>query len=54
MLHSYEEFRNAVYSSLRDKVSERIDTEREYISNALLRGETPVETEEPQSNADEN
>lgn len=54
MLNSFEEFKTAIYSSLRDKVSERIDTEREYISNDLLRGETTAEAEETQSNTDEN
>lgn len=54
MLNSFEEFKTAIYSSLRDKVSERIDTQREYISNDLLRGETTAEAEETQSNTDEN
>lgn len=54
MLNSFEEFKTAIYSSLRDKVSERIDTEREYISNDLLRGETTADAEETQSNTDEN
>jgi hypothetical protein len=54
MLNSFEEFKTAVYSSLRDKVSERIDTEREYISNDLLRVEAPADAEETQSNTDEN
>ena len=58
MLDSFEEFKTAIHTALRDKVSERLNTEREYISNSLLRGnveedatETPDET---QSNEAEN
>jgi len=55
MIDSFEEFRTAIHAALRDKISERIDTEREYISNSLLRGEIHQdETTETQSNADEN
>ena len=54
MLNSFEEFKTAIYLSLRDKVSERIDTQREYISNDLLRGEITTNAEETQSNTDEN
>jgi hypothetical protein len=55
MLHSFEEFKTAVYSSLRDKMAERLQSEREYISNSLLRGEiAQSEESESQSNADGN
>jgi hypothetical protein len=39
MLHSFEEFKTAVLSSLQDKIAERISQERESLSNSLLRGE---------------
>lgn len=58
MVGSYEEFKTAVYTSLRAKVADRLDTEREAISNNLFRprdGETPEEnTEETQSNEVQN
>ena len=55
MFNSFQEFRTAVHTALRDKIAERIDTEREHISNTLLRGESQQESEEEtQSNADEN
>jgi len=54
-MQSFEEFKTAVLASLRDKVAERIDTEREHISNALLRGKNGEEVEAPTPvNADEN
>ena len=55
MIDSFEEFKTAIRASLRDKVAERIDTEREHISNTLLRGELQQESEEEtRSNADGN
>lgn len=55
MPESFEEFKAGVYAALRDKVAERIEAEREHISNTLLRGEiAQSEESESQSNADEN
>lgn len=55
MPESYEEFKAGVYAALRDKVAERIEMEREYISNTLLRGEIAQSDEsESQSNAEQN
>ena len=55
MAQSYEEFKAGIYASLRDKVAERLENEREIISNALLRGEIPQSEElQSQSNADQN
>lgn len=36
MWNSFEEFKTAVNISLRDKISERLDQEREHISNSLF------------------
>jgi len=42
-----------VFAALQDKVAERLQTEREYISNSLLLGKMPEESEtETQSNAE--
>lgn len=54
MLDSFEEFKTSIHTALRDKVVERLNSERENISNSLLRGEimnsedgkTPSNTEE--------
>ena len=55
MPESFEEFKAGVYAALRDKVAERLETEREHISNSLLRGEMPQSDEaESQSNAEVN
>ena len=55
MPESYEEFKAGIYASLRDKVAERLETEREIISNTLLRGEIAQSDEsESQSNAEQN
>lgn len=55
MLDSFQEFKTAIRTSLRDKVAERIDTEREHISNTLLLREPQQESEhESQSNAEQN
>jgi len=55
MPESYEEFKAGVYAALRDKVAERLQNKREYISNSLLRGEIPQSEEaESQSNAEVN
>jgi hypothetical protein len=55
MLDSFEEFKTAIRTSLRDKVAERIDTERDHISNILLRAKSQQESDhESQSNAELN
>ena len=55
MNQSYEDFKAGVWEALKNKVAERIETEREYISNSLLRGEmAQSQTPESQSNADGN
>jgi hypothetical protein len=55
MFNSFEEFKTAVHTALRDKVTERLNSERENISNSLLRGElADSEDGELESNTDEN
>lgn len=58
MVGSYNEFKNAVYGSLKSKVAERLDAEKERISNNLFKGvlpETEAESsEETQSNEVQN
>lgn len=58
MLDSFEEFKAAVWASLKDKIQDRLNTEREVISNNLMRGQlVPAgaeNTEESQSNEAEN
>jgi len=55
MLNSFEEFKTAVHKSLADKIRERLDTEREYISNTLMRGDFSDDSaEENESNTDGN
>ena len=55
MFNSFEEFKTAVHTALRDKVTERLNSERENISNSLLRGEiADSEDGETPSNPDEN
>lgn len=55
MFNSFEEFKTAVHTALRDKVTERLNSERENISNSLLRGEiADSEHGETPSNTDEN
>jgi hypothetical protein len=55
MFNSFEEFKTAVHTALRDKVTERLNSERENISNSLLRGElADSEDGEIESNTDEN
>lgn len=57
MLDSFEDFKSAVLTSLKDKVAERLSAERQRVSNNLLltrKGENSQETpEETQSNADD-
>jgi hypothetical protein len=57
MLDSFEDFKTAVITSLKDKVAERLSVERQRVSNNLFLSrqkekaqETPEET---QSNADD-
>lgn len=61
MLDSFEDFKKAVMVSIQDKISARLDAERQRISNNLLASVAVVDTEnteetpeEPQSNAEEN
>lgn len=54
MLQSFEDFRAAVSSALKDKVAQRIEAEKEHISNELFRGVATETTEESQSNETEN
>ena len=55
MFNSFEEFKTAVHTALRDKVTERLNSERENISNSLLRGEiADSEDGETPSYTDEN
>jgi len=55
MFNSFEEFKTAVHTALRDKVTERLNSERENISNSLLRGElADSEDGEIESNTEEN
>jgi hypothetical protein len=55
MPESYEQFKAGIYASLRDKVAERLETEREIISNSLLRGEiTQSDEADSESNAEHN
>lgn len=58
MLDSFEDFKTAVLTSLKDKVAERLHAERQRVSNNLFlapEGENTEETpEETQSNADDN
>lgn len=55
MFNSFEEFKTAVHTALRDKVTERLNSERENISNSLLRGEiADSEDSETTPNTDEN
>ena len=55
MLNSFEEFKTAVQSCLKDRVLERIAAERESISNSLLLGGKIQDSEqETQSNKIEN
>jgi hypothetical protein len=54
MLQSYEEFKSAVTAALMDKVAQRIEAEKQHISNELLRGAAAESEEQSQSNADEN
>lgn len=55
MFNSFEEFKTAIHTALRDKVAERLNSERENISNSLLRGEiADSEDGETSSNTDEN
>ena len=62
MINSFDDFRNAVLVSLKDKVAERIATERQRVSNNLFAAVTePLgdedahsSEEESQSNAEEN
>ncbi len=61
MLDSFEDFKKAVMVSIQDKISARLDAERQRISNNLFSSVAVVDTEnteetpeEPQSNAEEN
>jgi hypothetical protein len=55
MLHSFEEFKTAVLSSLQDKIAERISHERESLSNSLLRGENmDLDEIDTESSTEEN
>lgn len=62
---SFEDFKTAIFTSLNDKISDRLNNEKEHISNYLFCGspgaesedETPDEAEETdqtQSNAEES
>ena len=57
MLDSFEDFKTAVLTSLKDKVAERLSAERQRVSNNLFlkrKTENAEETpEETQSNADD-
>ena len=57
MLDSFEDFKTAVLTSLKDKVAERLSVERQRVSNNLFlkrKTENAEETpEETQSNADD-
>jgi Tfp pilus assembly major pilin PilA len=54
MLQSYEEFKSAVTAALMDKVAQRIEAEKQHISNELLRGAATESEEQSQSNETEN
>lgn len=55
MLDSFEEFKTAVHTALRDKVTERLNSERDNISNSLLRGKiVNSEDGETAPNTEEN
>jgi hypothetical protein len=60
MLDSFQDFKKAVMVSIQDKVSARLQAERDRISNNLFASVATVDTEndeetaeEPQSNAEE-
>jgi len=61
VLDSFEDFKKAVMVSIQDKISARLDAERQRISNNLFASVAVVDTEnteetpeESQSNAEEN
>lgn len=58
MPQSFEEFKAAIWASLKSKIEDRLDAERKIISNNLMRGELVAagteNTEESQSNEAEN
>lgn len=58
MLDSFEQFKSAVWTSLKAKIETRLEAEREAISNNLMRGELVAagteNTEETQSNEVQN
>lgn len=51
---SYSEFRDAIRSSIEDKLRERLERERQIISNTILGDSPNGEDTETQSNADDN
>jgi len=46
MIDSFEEFRTAIQMLLRDKITQRLQDEKEHISNSLLQGKLQQEYEE--------
>jgi exonuclease VII small subunit len=51
---SYSEFKNAIHSSLAERLRERLAREKQIISNTILGDSEEDTTPETQSNADDN